>query len=184
MERLTIGLEESQLSYVERLADERDRSRAAVVRRIIDEHQSGDHRTESNRTDDHRTDDHRIDELEQRVSSLENELSDAGASGDSDATGETVAPVSDDLPQTVDARDASDAIESVLAYLEREGAASKREIVGAVMPEHPLSYDVPDLNGSGRYRGAWWRRVIKPALEGDERVQKPKPGGSDWRWVG
>ena len=44
-------------------------------------------------------------------------------------------------------------------------AASAREIVAAVMPEHSLGYDVPELEPGDRYRGAWWRRVVRPGLQ-------------------
>lgn len=91
--------------------------------------------------------------------------------------------VSIDLPSTVDAEAAREAIAAAVAYIERERGATKGELVAEVMPGHALGYEVPDLD-DGRYRGAWWRRVIKPGLEAEARVAKPKPGQSEWRWIG
>lgn len=89
----------------------------------------------------------------------------------------------DDLPTTVDEAAARTAIAAVLDYLESHGSATKADLVAEIMPNHPLGYDVPEPD-SGRYRGAWWRRVIKPALKATPAVEPPQPGGSDWRWVG
>jgi len=92
-------------------------------------------------------------------------------------------PLPDDLPNTVDPEAARAAIAAAVAVVRAEGAAPKREIVCTVLPEHPLTYDVPDLE-DGRYRGAWWRRVIKPGLEAHADIEKPASNQSDWRWVG
>lgn len=32
-----------------------------------------------------------------------------------------------------------------------------------------------------RYRGAWWRRIVKPGLEALDDVQKPARGQSEWK---
>jgi hypothetical protein len=88
----------------------------------------------------------------------------------------------DDIPNTVEIDGAQEAIQAVIDHLREDGAASMREIVAEVMPEHPLGYDVPELEPGDRYRGAWWRRVVKPALEKDERVVKPDTGGSEWQF--
>lgn len=90
----------------------------------------------------------------------------------------------EDLPSTVDPADARAAIEAAVDYLEREGGATMREIVRDVMPGHPLGYDVPELGDGERFRGAWWRRVVKPALELHDSVEKPPRGRSEWCWVG
>jgi len=90
----------------------------------------------------------------------------------------------DDIPSTVSETDAAEAIGAAIAHVEREGGASMREIVTDVMPEHPLGYDVPELEAGDRYRGSWWRRVIKPGLEAHDAVAKPDPGESKWRWSG
>lgn len=56
-------------------------------------------------------------------------------------------------------------IAAVVQYLQTDGPASSREIVTAVMPGHSLGYDIPELEPGERYRGAWWRRIVKPALD-------------------
>ena len=38
------------------------------------------------------------------------------------------------------------------------------------MPAHALGYDVPELEPGDRYRGAWWRRIVKPGLDGLDDV--------------
>lgn len=88
-----------------------------------------------------------------------------------------------DLPAGVDEQEAHAAIEAAAAHIDEREGASMREIVTAVMPDHPLGYDVPDLESGDRYRGAWWRRVVKPGLERRDDVAKPQPGQSEWRSV-
>jgi DNA-binding Lrp family transcriptional regulator len=90
-----------------------------------------------------------------------------------------------ELPSTVDPDAARDAILAAREYLRAEGPASKAAIVRAVMPEHPLGYDAEDalekIDTDGeRYRGAWWRVVIKPGLEAADGVEKPPRGGRNW----
>lgn len=76
------------------------------------------------------------------------------------------------------------AVHAARDYLREHGRATMRELVGDVMPEHPIGYDVPDLEPGERYRGAWWRHVVKPGLEALDDVEKPPRGGSDWRYTG
>lgn len=90
----------------------------------------------------------------------------------------------DDVPQTVDRDAARAAIQAVLQFLESEGSASQREIVSAVMPKHPLGYDVPELEQGERFRGSWWRRVVKPTLKAHNDIESPGQSGTEWRWVG
>lgn len=83
-------------------------------------------------------------------------------------------------------RDREEYVEVVLAardYLREHGSATMRDFVRDVMPEHSLGYDVPDLDSGGRYRGAWWRRVVKPGLEALPDVRAPSPGQSAFRYV-
>lgn len=60
-----------------------------------------------------------------------------------------------------------------------------REIIQDAMPDHPRDYDVDDalakIEAGERYRGAWWRRVVKPGLEALLDVKAPPQGVSDWR---
>lgn len=84
------------------------------------------------------------------------------------------------FPGSKDRQDCIAAINAVVSYLGEHGPASMREIVVDVMPEFPLGYDVPELKEGERYRGSWWRGVIKPGLEADDDVKKPPKGGSKW----
>jgi len=76
------------------------------------------------------------------------------------------------------------AVRAAYDYLQREGPASMRDFVRDVMPDHPLGYDIPDLKPGERYRGSWWRKVVKPGLEALNNVEKPGRGGSEWEYVG
>lgn len=91
-----------------------------------------------------------------------------------------------DLPNRVDRQDAQDTFERVREFLRSDGPASTREIVAAVMPEYPLGYDVPELvDGElvDRYRGAWWRKVVKPSLDASAAIEY-RSNYSDYRFVG
>jgi len=92
------------------------------------------------------------------------------------------------FPQGVDRDEALAAIEAAVAYVREEHKATKQEIVRAVMPDHELKYDYASvaakLDAGDRYRGAWWRKVVKRGLEATPEIAKPKPGHSEWRWVG
>ena len=85
-----------------------------------------------------------------------------------------------DFPAGRDRDDCVAAVRAAREYLRENGPASAREIVNDVMPEHPLGYDVPDLEPGDRYRGAWWRNIVKPGLEAFDDVEKPV-GGGKWR---
>ena len=43
------------------------------------------------------------------------------------------------------------------------------------MPSHPLGHDDGDalnkIKDGARYRGAWWRKIIHPALDADPEVE-------------
>lgn len=89
-----------------------------------------------------------------------------------------------EFPRGQDRQACEVAIHAARDYLKNEGPASMREIVSNVMPDHPLGYDVPDLEPGDRYRGAWWRRVVRPGLNALSTVRKPPPGGNKWRYTG
>lgn len=80
------------------------------------------------------------------------------------------------------------AVEAAHAHLREHGGGTMREIVATVMPEHPIGYDLPEIvDGdlvADRYRGAWWRRIVRPGLEALDDVAKPPKGGSKWRYRG
>jgi hypothetical protein len=92
------------------------------------------------------------------------------------------------FPQGVARDEALAAIAAAVAYVREEHKATKQEIVRAVMPDHELKYDYASaaakLDAGDRYRGAWWRKVVKRGLEATPEITKPKPGHSEWRWVG
>ena len=100
----------------------------------------------------------------------------------------------DDAPEDVDfpagrEREAcSAAVYAARDYLREHGPATKRDLVAEVMPEHPLGYDVDDalekVEAGDRYRGAWWRRVVKPGLKALPDVEAPARGASEWRYTG
>jgi hypothetical protein len=89
-----------------------------------------------------------------------------------------------ELPSTVDRSDAIVAIGAARAYLSEHEQATMRDFVTDVMPQYPLGYDVPDLEPGDRYRGAWWRKVVKPGLEALPGVEAPAEGGRSWRFTG
>lgn len=86
-----------------------------------------------------------------------------------------------EFPGGRDRDDCLAAIYTAREYLREHGPASMREIVTDVMPEHPLGYDVvDDLEPGDRYRGAWWRKVVRPGLKALDDVDAPA-GGGKWR---
>jgi hypothetical protein len=93
-----------------------------------------------------------------------------------------------DFPGTVNGNDARDAIFAARDFLKKHGGATKADFVREIMRDYPLGYD-PDaalakVEAGERFRGAWWRRVIKPGLEALPDVQKPPEGGSKWNVTG
>lgn len=112
-----------------------------------------------------------------------------------DEPGQETAQAAPELAEAVDLpgppereQDALEAIEAARALIDEHGAATKKEIVQEVMPDHPAGYDVDaaleKIEAGDRFRGAWWRRVVKPGLEELPDVDAPPIGGSDWRHSG
>jgi len=89
-----------------------------------------------------------------------------------------------EFPATKDRETCVEAVCAAYEYLQEHGKATMREFVQEVMPEHPVGYDVPDLEPGERYRGAWWRKVVKPGLTALPDVESPPRGGSDWTHTG
>jgi predicted CopG family antitoxin len=94
-----------------------------------------------------------------------------------------------EFPQGRDRTDCELAVSAAFAYLAGAGQATKGQIVLATMPENPLGYDMEaareKIEAEGeRFRGAWWRRVVKPGLEALPGVEKPSGGQSEWRYTG
>lgn len=88
-----------------------------------------------------------------------------------------------DFPDGRDRAECEAAVRAAVEYIRQEGGASMRELVTEVMPAHPVGYDVPDLEPGDRFRGAWWRKVVKPGLEAVGEIEAPSPGASKWRYV-
>jgi hypothetical protein len=74
-----------------------------------------------------------------------------------DDSPEIVVPES--VPERIDNDDARAAIAATLELVASNGGVQRAEIIEQIAPEHPLDYD--DIGA----RGAWWRKVIRPALE-------------------
>lgn len=94
----------------------------------------------------------------------------------------------DALPGTVDRDGAAAAVAAARDYIRDHGGATKQDLVKNVMPDHPLGYDVDaalaKIDAGERFRGAWWRRVVKPGLKALDDVQTPPQGASTWRYSG
>jgi len=125
-------------------------------------------------------------------SDLEGAVSDAGEHADTpaDATparsdAETGELADVDFPAGQDSEACEGAVRAAHELLLANDGTTKDEIIRTVHPEHPLGYDpesaIAKLDAEGeRYRGAWWRRVVKPGLEALDDVEKPPTGGSAW----
>lgn len=89
-----------------------------------------------------------------------------------------------DFPSGKPREECVEAVRVAYEYLRDAGGASMRDFVIDVMPEHPIGYDVPDLEPGERYRGSWWRKVVKPGLQALPDVEAPASGQSEWTYVG
>ena len=102
---------------------------------------------------------------------------------ESDAVDDALADV--DFPAGREREACSAAVYAARDYLREHGPATKRDLVAEVMPDHPLGYDVDGalekVEAGDRYRGAWWRRVVKPGLKALPDVEAPARGASEWR---
>jgi len=115
--------------------------------------------------------------------------SDAVDVEDAEAHDTVDAPLEDvDFPAGREREECSTAVYAARDYLREHGPATMREIVAEVLPEHPLGYDVDSglekVEAGDRYRGAWWRRVVKPGLKALPDVEAPAQGASNWRYTG
>ena len=104
---------------------------------------------------------------------------------ESDAVDDALEDV--DFPAGRERGACSAAVYAARDYLREHGPATKREIVTEVMPDHPLGYDVDGalekVEAGDRYRGSWWRKVVKPGLKALPDVEAPARGGSEWRYT-
>jgi hypothetical protein len=105
---------------------------------------------------------------------------------ESDAVDDALEDV--DFPAGREREACSAAVYAARDYLRDHGPATMREIVAKVLPEHPLGYDadgaLEKVEAGDRYRGAWWRRVVKPGLKALPDVEAPARGASEWRYTG
>lgn len=103
-----------------------------------------------------------------------------------EGSAETIAPTgldAVDFPSTKDRKECERAVLAARDYLRDEGPASMRELVLEVMPEVSIGYEPPEsLEEGERYRGGWWRSVVRPGLSELDDVEKPS-GGGQWRYV-
>jgi IclR helix-turn-helix domain. len=110
----------------------------------------------------------------------------ADETGERDESGTMLDAV--EFPATRDREACEQAVHAARAFIHDQDGATKSETVRAVMPEHPLGYDVSDalekLDSPDRYRGSWWRNVIRPGLEAVDGVVKPGEGASEWSVAG
>jgi len=90
-----------------------------------------------------------------------------------------------EFPNGTDQSECKEAIRAARDYIQENDSATKSEIVSAVMPQYPLGYDsdaaLAKIEAGDRYRGAWWRKVVKPGLEALDDVAKPPKGHAEWR---
>ena len=108
------------------------------------------------------------------------------------------AAVSDDTPSGLLAdvdfpagKDRDQCVDAILAardVIRDSNGATKAEIIRGVMYDHPLGYDIDaalaKIEAGERYRGGWWRSVVKPGLTALADIEKPARGASKWRYVG
>ena len=92
-----------------------------------------------------------------------------------------------EFPVGRDRTDCEAAIHAARDHLRDHGSASMRELVVAVMPAYSAGYEIPEIvDGelvADRYRGAWWRKVVKPGLQALPEIEAPA-GGGKWRYIG
>lgn len=104
----------------------------------------------------------------------------------SDDTPDTLEDV--DFPRGRDREECEAAVRAARDYIRENGGATMRELVAGVMPAHPVGYDTPEIEAGelvpDRYRGAWWRKVVRPGLKALDDVEKPLQGASEWKYTG
>lgn len=92
-----------------------------------------------------------------------------------------------EFPERVDRDAAVETVRAASEFVHESGPVSKGDVVAAVMTDHALGYDVDaaiaKVEASGeRYRGAWWRKVVKPGLGALDGVEYQN--GVGWHVVG
>jgi hypothetical protein len=183
--RITVNVDDETEAWLEAEADRLNWSKADAGGWCINLLQNSVEHINPQQTTVAETDRPGESDLRQRLDELEKRVRDLETGRETRETGESLP----DLPGTVDADAARDAIQAAHTYLQEHGKARSAELVADIMPQHPLGYNVDDAlakvnDENARYRGAWWRRVVKPGLEARETVEKPVGGRTHWRYVG
>lgn len=84
----------------------------------------------------------------------------------------------------------AEAVARVLAYAREHGSVTAREALEHVMLNgYDADYETEDVEKylageKERYRGGWWRSMVKPALKELPEIEAPPSGGSEWEYVG
>jgi len=93
-----------------------------------------------------------------------------------------------DFPGDRDHDECAAAVSAARDYIQNHGGATKTDLVESVMPDYPLGYDVDaalaKTDAGDRYRGSWWRKIVKPGLKALDDVKTPPQGASTWRFTG
>lgn len=106
------------------------------------------------------------------------------ASDDSEQRTQSV-EIPDSVPDRIDRQDAHDAIQAAVDYIIENNGATKKELIQTIMPEYPCGYDVESalekIEQGQRYRGSYWRKILKPGLSEHPDIQKPAPHAAEWQ---
>jgi Arc/MetJ-type ribon-helix-helix transcriptional regulator len=154
VQRITISVEDSQLEAIHRQLD------------------YGDNRSEWIR-----------DAIQGKLDGEQQDTSQSPSEARETAERQVALP--DTIPDRIDTQDAREAIEAAVSFIESNNGATMREIVTGVGSNHNLGYELPaDIPEGERYRGAWYRKIIRPGLKAHPDIQKPDPGQSEWRHTG
>jgi len=189
MEVTTVRLPSNLVETLEEAANQRDVSQSAVIRAALRDHFGAT-------SEDGETSPDRLAMLESRLEALEEDLGDPDPDiknhGEAEPApaqpktseaagpyrGEILAAVN--IPNTQDPEECLAAVYQALNFIEANSPASMRDIVTAVMPEVPLGYPVPTLSEGDRYRGAWWRKIVRPGIRAHPAVDY-RPNYGDYR---
>ncbi len=156
-ERFTVHLDDERAEWVAEQAEQRDASRAWVLRQAVDAARGAD----SVYTDSGA--DRTADRLDDRLARIEAAVAtDVDGSG-ADRTADPVEARIDDLVDGVasawddDGRldDRRAACQAALRHLYRDGELSKATAVDTIEPEHPVDGQRPE---------SWWRQNVRDAV--------------------
>ena len=111
-------------------------------------------------------------DFEERLAQRENVDDDAGHQEESDDD-DLVDELTDvEFPSSRTREECIEVVRAARDYLRDVPSASMRDFVNDVLPEHPIGYEVVTLDEGERYRGAWWRKVVRPGLEAAPGVRR------------